>query len=75
MTPVEAKKLEEKINRLEKKLNFVIRYITISRQEESDWLDDPRLAKQLNKLIKQAESDIADGRLEPAETVFKELGV
>lgn len=75
MTPVEAKKLEEKINRLEKKLDFVIRYITISRHEESDWLDDPRVAKQLNKLIKQAESDIADGHLEPAETVFKELGV
>lgn len=75
MSPAEVKKLEKKIDQLEKKLDIVIQYITVDHGEETDWLDDPQLVKTLNEIAAESEKDIKAGRVQRAEEVFEELGV
>lgn len=73
MTPTQVKELEKKIDKLEKKLDFVIHhYIQIDVKE--DWIDDPKLSPLLNEYISQAENDIKNGRFKKAEDVYKSLG-
>lgn len=56
MSPAEVKKLEKKIDQLDKKLDIVIQQISIYRDEEPDWLDDPKLVKKLDTIAATEES-------------------
>lgn len=74
MTPTEVRELEKKIDKLEKKLDFVIHhYIHVDIEE--DWIDDPKLSPLLNEYISQAENDIKNGMFKKAEDVYKSLGL
>lgn len=44
MSPTQAKNLESRINRLEKLVDVVL------RQDDADWLNDPKLVAKLDKL-------------------------
>lgn len=75
MSPTQTKQLEKKIDRLEKKLDVVIKHISVHHIDEPDWLDDPRLVKKLEEIAAESEKDIKAGRVQKAEDVFRELGV
>lgn len=51
MTPTQVKKIEEKINRLEKLV-----FLHLQQESEEDWLDDPRIIAKLNKIAKVEKS-------------------
>lgn len=51
MIPVQVKKLETKINRLEKLV-----FLHLQQESEDDWLDNPKIIAKLNKIAKKEES-------------------
>lgn len=51
MSPAQAKNLEQRINRLEKLVDVVL------RQDDTDWLNDQKLVAKLDKLA-TAKTDI-----------------
>ena len=52
MTPTQVKELEKKIDKLEKKLDFVIHHY-IQMDVEEDWLDNPQIISKLEKIAKE----------------------
>ena len=71
MTPTQVKELEKKIDRLEKKLDFVVHHYIHVDNEEKDWIDDPRLIPMLEKRIEESK----EGPLYTSEEVFNDLGI
>ncbi len=51
MIPVQVKKLETKINRLEKLV-----FLHLQQESEDDWLDNTKIIAKLNKIAKKEES-------------------
>jgi hypothetical protein len=58
MSPTQAHNLEKRLNRLEKLVDVVL------RQDDNDWLNNPKLVRKLDKLagqvavISEKEADI-----------------
>lgn len=55
MTPTQIKEIEKKIDRLEKKLDFVIHHY-IQVDVEDDWIDDPKIVAMLDEIATKEES-------------------
>lgn len=70
MTPTQVKELEKKIDKLEKKLDFVIHHY-IQEDIEEDWIDDPRLLPVLEKRFEESKK----GKLYTGDEIFKKLGL
>ena len=56
MSPTQERKLEEKIDQLEKKLDFVIHHY-IKVDIEDDWIDDPKIVAYLDKLADETKGE------------------
>lgn len=70
MTPTQVKELEKKIDKLEKKLDFVIHHI----YKEEDWANNPSFAKMVAKRLAEAKKEFKEGKYFTADEVFKKLG-
>lgn len=71
MTPTQVKELGKKIDKLEKKLDFVIHYI----YKEEDWANDPSFVKMVGKRLVEAKKEFKEGKYFTADEVFRKLRV
>ena len=52
MIPTQAINIENKIDRLEKKLDFMIHHYI---QQQEDWINDPMVITYLERLVKETQ--------------------